>query len=125
MTQAKDGDKYITLAESKEGYNSSADHNIKIIASGIKAIRGLSQIFIVCSSAIKTIAIPASVERSAARGVIFLILSPTNAPSPSHRPLMNALITPTFQANSALPVFTNTGTMIKRKNANKLTVFIP
>ena len=32
--QAKDGDKYITLAESKEGYDSSAGHNVKIIASG-------------------------------------------------------------------------------------------
>ena len=32
--QAKDGDKYVTLAETKEGYDTSADHNIKVIANG-------------------------------------------------------------------------------------------
>ena len=76
---------------------------------------GLSQIFIVWSSAMKDIAMPASVESSAARGVIFLIHSPTKAPAPSQMPLTRQLTTPTFHARSAFFVCRYTGAMIRVK----------
>ena len=71
---------------------------IRMIASATNAIQGTSHIWKVGRIEMNAIEIPASVPSIAARGVYLRIVGPTNAPSSTMTPMMNAQASPACQA---------------------------
>ena len=71
---------------------------------GSSAISGDAKICRMNPMAMKVMAIPASAERSAARGVWRRSQSPANAPATSSTPERSVAKSPACQASSHLPV---------------------
>jgi hypothetical protein len=89
------------------------------------ATNGRAKIRNVKSIEIKVIAMPAKADKSAARGVTRRTYSAIKAPAISITPLRKQATRPTFQAKTGSLVSCTTGTMMKKTNANRLTVLMP
>jgi hypothetical protein len=73
---------------------------IRMIASATNAIQGTSHIWKLGRIEMNAIEMPARVPSMAARGVYLRMVGPTNAPSSTITPMMNAQARPACQAST-------------------------
>ena len=82
------------------------------------AIHAASHICAAGRIEMKAIEMPASVPSSAARGVYLRMNGPTNAPSSTITPMMNAHATPACHARTGSFVARKTGSMMTKTTMN-------